>query len=163
MPDFYDKLGELLKESLKSGNFFKENENIQDTNTLNTYPKDKINQNIKINTYKSYDQQTNQQKTVNREKVIKNKEQSRGQVIKMYKYTKNMHIPKEIQDAFSVFNLDFTTDKIIIRKRYHQLLKQCHPDTKNTIQDSNNVYNNRQLTPQDITFYYNLILKYLNS
>ena len=60
-----------------------------------------------------------------------------GQVIKLHKYTYNMQFPPYIQKALDTLDIAYPFTQKDISRQYHKLLKENHPDTKNTIQTSN--------------------------
>lgn len=127
----YDKLGELLNEAL-------ENEEIPQKKPHKPVIEDIKPEEIKEN------------QTVNRkidEKIHISSQKAHiptGEVIKMHKYTENMHIPPEICAALGTLHLVYPTDLKTIKKQYHKLLKQIHPDTKTTIQTSESVQKTAQ-------------------
>ena len=49
-----------------------------------------------------------------------------------------------------------------IKKQYRKLLKENHPDTKKTIQTSQSVENNRQITVDEITEAYKILCTFFS-
>ena len=80
-----------------------------------------------------------------------------GQVIKLHKYTYNMQFPPHIQKALSTLDIAYPFTVKDIKKQYHKLLKENHPDTQNTIQTSQDVENNRQKSIDEITEAYKIL------
>lgn len=159
MPDFYDRLGELLKESLKSGNFFNNSKDTIETEIL----KNKSETTSELKHINSETINDNINQNTNKKIFIKSKKQQTGQVIKMYNYTENMHIPDDVQKAFCMLEIPFTTELKSIKKQYHELIKKAHPDTKTTIQNSQDVYFSIQKTPQMLKDAFETIENYIKS
>ena len=68
-----------------------------------------------------------------------------------------MQFPPYIQKALGTLDIVYPFTHKDITKQYHKLLKQNHPDTKTTIQYSQDVQNNRQLTIDDIKNSYQIL------
>ncbi len=152
MPDMYDKLGEMLNEALESGKIPQDNkheseeESVVEPVETNDSSSDFIN-----NTQKS---------TENNKKSAKNNSKkafATGEVIKLHKYTYNMQFPPHIQKALSTLDIAYPFTKKDITKQYHKLLKENHPDTQSTIQASQGVENNRQITIDTLTDSYKIL------
>jgi len=162
MPDMFDKLGDLLNEALESGtiNQIKQDssaqaENIQDRDTSST--------NCDKSGLFSFKESENSQK--NAKKRIKIPIFSRtitAEVIKMHKYTINMHIPPDIQQALTTLDIVYPYNLHQLNKQYRKQLKLHHPDKKNTIQNQEDVIKIRQLSIDDITGAYKLLKDYLD-
>ncbi len=151
MPDMYDKLGEMLNEVLESGKIpHSEQQNINDQDTENIKVADSGHFSFK-----------NDEKTVENDrksaKKASKKDISTGEVIKLHKYTYNMQFPPHIQKALGTLDIAYPFTQKDITKQYHKLLKQNHPDTKITIQHSQDVQNYRQLTIDDIKNSYQIL------
>ena len=147
----YDKLGEMLNEVLESGKIpHSEQQNINDQDTENKKAADSGHFSFK-----------NDKKTVENDrksaKKASKKDIPTGEVIKLHKYTYNMQFPPYIQKALSTLDIVYPFTQKDITKQYHKLLKQNHPDTKITIQYSQDVQNNRQLTIDDIKNNYQIL------
>lgn len=95
--------------------------------------------------------------TAKRIKIPKNEQKATGEVIKMHKYTQIMHITPEIQQALTTLDIVYPFTTIQLKRQYHKLLKQHHPDSKTTIQNSNTVNNFRQYSIDDIKQAYDLL------
>jgi DnaJ-class molecular chaperone len=68
-----------------------------------------------------------------------------------------MQFPPHIQKALGTLDIAYPFTAKDIKKQYHKLLKQNHPDTKITIQHSQSVQNNRQSTIDDIKNSYQIL------
>ncbi len=152
MPDMYDKLGEMLNEALESGKIPQDNKHESEEESV-VEPVE--------TTDSSSDFIKNSQKSAeNNKKSAKNDSKiafATGQVIKLHKYTYNMQFPPHIQKALGTLDIAYPFTQKDITKQYHKLLKQNHPDTKITIQHSQGVQNNRQLTIDDIKNSYQIL------
>ncbi len=155
MPDMYDKLGEMLNEALESGKIPQDNkheseeESVVEPVETNDSSSDFIN-----NTQKS---------TENNKKSAKNNSKkafATGQVIKLHKYTYNMQFPPHIQKALSTLDIVYPFTQKDITKQYHKLLKENHPDTKNTIQTSQSEHNIRHKTIDELTESYKILCNF---
>ena len=148
MPDMYDKLGEMLNDVLESGEIPKDNQNDQVTSD------EKIEESGHFSFNKSEKSTVNNNKSA---KIASKKSIPTGEVIKLHKYTYNMQFPPHIQKALSTLDIAYPFTQKDITKQYHKLLKQNHPDTKITIQHSQDVQNYRQLTIDDIKYSYQIL------
>lgn len=161
MSDMYDKLGDLLNDVLEKGEvpqeeiskdqnpgsykderensdpFFmsdalKNKKKAQKTGNFTQNSKENPHQFRKINTF---------DEKINEGKVYKAEDLS-SQCINMHKYTKLMHIPCIVSkslDTLHIVSLD-DLNLIKLKTRYHELLKEIHPDTrKNSSGDNNTV------------------------
>jgi hypothetical protein len=91
-------------------------------------------------------------------RIFKKKRQiPTGEVIKLHKYTYNMQFPPQIQNALNTLDIVYPFTQKDISAAYHKKLKETHPDTKNTIHNSNNVYNFRQLSIDEIKNSYQIL------
>jgi len=158
VPDMYDKLGDLLNEALNSG----------------TIPKNSTKEEIKdqVQTEENADSGLFSSKNTEKKDKIKvnfgfihnkNELNDKAQVIKMYKYTKIIQYPAYIQSALDTLDVAYPVTAKKIKQKYHLLLKKTHPDTKNTIQNSDLVYKNRQLTINQIQEAYKTLCTYFNT
>jgi uncharacterized protein YajQ (UPF0234 family) len=77
----------------------------------------------------------------------------------MHNYTENMHIPDYILKAMGTLNIAYPFTEKELTRQYHKMVKKTHPDTKNTIQDSQVVLNNRQIN--DLQASYNTLKNWL--
>ena len=152
MPDMYDKLGEMLNEALESGKIPQDNKHESEEESVvePVETTDSSSDFIK-NTQKSAE--NNKKSTKNDSKTAF----ATGEVIKSHKYTYNMQFPPHIQIALGTLDIAYPFTAKDITKQYHKLLKQNHPDTKITIQYSQDVQNNRQLTIDDIKYSYQIL------
>ena len=147
MPDMYDKLGEMLNDALESGEIpqkIRESEEekvagpAEGTETTGSSSDFFINsQNPAENTKKSA-------------KKASKAAFATGEVIKLHKYTYNMQFPPLIQKALNTLDIVYPFTQKDISKQYHKLLKENHPDTQNTIQNSKVVQNIRQYSINEI-------------
>lgn len=153
----YEKLGEMLNEVLENGGIGLDKVNEEDKkqvdDKINADDKisvdDKINaddEKIGLHTGKIKEKKTFDRKIDEKIHISSQKQQiSTGKVIKMHKYTQNMHIPQEVLQALGTLHLVYPADWNIIKKQYHTLLKSVHPDTntnKTTIQTTEHVFKN---------------------
>ena len=144
MPDMYDKLGEMLNEALESGEIPKNKpEKEPDDPVVECSQSERIETTAKSGSFILNDGGFDR---LNHRLFKKNEQITTGEVIKMHKYTYNMQYPPQIQKALTTLDIVYPFIIKDITTAYHKKLKQIHPDTKNTIHDSHNVQNNRQLT-----------------
>lgn len=159
MSDMYDKLGELLNEALESGEIpqnDKRNAVVEPVETT-AFFNEKVVSTSSTTTNTSSTTTNSGSKTTKRIKIPKKEQKATGQVIKMHKYTINMHITPEIQNALTALDIAYPFTTLQLKKQYHKLLKQHHPDSKNTIQTLNTVNNSRQYTIDEIKQAYKLL------
>lgn len=78
----------------------------------------------------------------------------------MHNYTNFMQFPPYIQKALTTLDIAYPVNKEIIKQKYRFLLKKNHPDTKNTIQISDNVYFSRHLSIDQIKEAYKILCNY---
>ncbi len=162
MPDMYDKLGEMLNEALESGEIPRTRncededpgdpiENQNDQVTSDEKKEESGHFSFNKSEKSTVNNKNSAKRTNNRHFKTEDRSKPTGQVIKLHKYTYNMQFPLHIQKALGTLDIahPFTTKDI--KKQYHKLLKENHPDTQNTIQISQDVENNRQKTIDDIT------------
>lgn len=135
MSEYFERLGKLLSNTLESGEIPQEKEEIPENNIEFSYKKEK-----------------------KRKDFLKKEQIPVGEVIKLHKYTKNMQFPSEISKALNTLDIAYPFTIKDIKKQYHKLLKENHPDTKITIQTSKNVLKNRQIN--DIQSAYLLLKSY---
>lgn len=161
MPDMYDKLGDLLNDALESGKIPKKDQNNVDSGLFSSK---NHKADIKQKPETAENTKTNGKY---RAKIPEEEQKPTAQVIKMHNYATFIQFPLYIQKALATLDIvyPFTADKL--KKQYHQLLKEIHPDTKNTIQSKEDVLNNRQYTQNkttidDIKAAYNSICSYFN-
>ena len=157
MPDMYDKLGEMLNEALESGKIPQDNKHESEEESV-VEPVE--------TTDSSFDFIKNTQKsTENNKKSAKNDSKTAfttGEVIKLHKYTYNMQFPPHIQKALSTLDIVYPFKQEDIKKQYHKLLKENHPDIQNTIQTSQGVKNCRQKSIDDITQAYKILCQFFS-
>ena len=168
MPDMYDKLGEMLNEALESGKIptdrhceaegrSKPSENQNDQVTSDEKIEEAGHFSFKESKKTTVNNKKSAERTNNRHFKTEDRSKPTGQVIKLYKYTYNMQFPSHIQKALGTLDIAYPFTQKDITKQYHKLLKQNHPDTKITIQHSQDVQNNRQLTIDDIKNSYQIL------
>ena len=148
MPDMYDKLGDMLNDVLESGKIPQNNNN------------DQVISDEKNEKSGHFSFNEGQKNTVNHKKSVKKdskKPFATGEVIKLHKYTYNMQFPPHIQLALGTLDIAYPFRQKDIKKQYHKLLKENHPDTQSTIQTSQDVENNRQITIDTLTESYKLL------
>ena len=145
----YDKLGELLNEALESGEIPQSKKTIDDQG-FHEKQEDSGHLHFKNNEKKAEKRQKSAE-------TIKTKEIPTGQVIKMHKYTYNMHFPPEISKALSTLDIVYPFITKDITTAYHKKLKEIHPDTKNTVQNYQHVNKSIQLTIDDIRNSYKIL------
>ncbi len=155
MPDMYDKLGEMLNDALESGKIPQENQNDQVTSD------EKIEESGHFSFNKSEKSTVNNkksaEKTNNRHFKTAGRGNPTGEVIKLHKYTYNMQFPPHIQKALDTLDIAYPFTAKDIKKQYHKLLKENHPDTQKTIQTSQDVENSRHKTIDVITEAYKIL------
>jgi len=93
---------------------------------------------------------------------MKKEEIPTGEVIKMHKYTYDMHFPSEISKALSTLDIAYPFITKDITTAYHKKLKEIHPDTKNTIQHSNTVHNIRHYTVDEVRNSYEILCSFFD-
>lgn len=143
MADYFEKLGKLLNEALENGKIPQEEKKTDNFNTeTNNFSKNKESkQKIKDN-------------------FRKKKAPPTGEVVKLHKYTTNIQFPPKIQNALVTLDIAYPFTIKDVKIQYHKLLKQNHPDTKNTIQNSQNVLKTEQIN--DIQDAYKILKDYFN-
>ena len=176
MPDMYDKLGEMLNEALKSGKIPTDRHCEADASRHceaegRSNPSEKQNDQVtsdeKIKESGHFSFNKSEKSTVNNKKSaektnnrhFKTADRSKptGQVIKLHKYTYNMQFPPHIQKALGTLDIVYPFTVKDIKKQYHKLLKENHPDTQNTIQTSQVVKNIKHKTIGEITDAYKIL------
>ena len=148
MPDMYDKLGEMLNEALESGKIPQNEKN------------DQVTSDEKFEESGHFSFKESEKSTENNKKSAKKdskKAFATGEVIKLHKYTYNMQFPPHIQLALGTLDIAYPFRQKDIKKQYHKLLKENHPDTQNTIQTAQDVVNNRQITIDTLTDSYKIL------
>ena len=157
MPDMYDKLGEMLNEALESGKIPQDNKHESE--------EESVVEPVETTDSSSDFIKNTQKSTENNKKSAKNDSKTAfatGQVIKLHKYTYNMQFPPHIQKALGTLDIAYPFSAKDITKQYHKLLKENHPDTKKTIQTSQDVENIRQKSIDEITDAYKLLCTFFN-
>lgn len=157
MSDMYDKLGELLNEALESGKIpNNKNQGVVEPVETTSFFNEKV-----VST--SSTTANSDSKTTKRIKIPKKEKKATGEVIKMHKYAVNMYITPEIQKALTTLDIVYPYTLPQLKRQYYKLLKQCHPDSKITIQTSNTVLNNRQYTVDEIKQSYELLTEWIKN
>ena len=157
MPDMYDKLGEMLNDVLESGKIPQDNKHESE--------EESVVEPVETTDSSSDFIKNTQKSTENNKKSAKNNSKTAfatGEVIKLHKYTYNMQFPSNIQLALTTLDIAHPFTIKDITKQYHKLLKQNHPDTKKTIQTSQDVENIRQKSIDEITDAYKLLCTFFN-
>ena len=157
MPDMYDKLGEMLNEALELGKIPQDNKHESE--------EESVVEPVETTDSSSDFIKNTQKSTENNKKSAKNNSKTAfatGEVIKLHKYTYNMQFPPNIQLALTTLDIVYPFTTKDITKQYHKLLKQNHPDTKKTIQTSQDVENSRQKSIDEITEAYKLLYTFFN-
>ncbi|WP_022930744.1 J domain-containing protein [Treponema bryantii] len=155
MPDMYDKLGEMLNEALESGKIPQDNKHESE--------EESVVEPVETTDSSSDFIKNTQKSTENNKKSAKKNSKTAfatGEVIKLHKYTYNMQFPSHIQKALGTLDIAYPFTAKDIKKQYHKLLKENHPDTQNTIHTSQDVENSRQKTIDDITEAYKILCQY---
>ena len=173
----YDKLGDLLNEALDSGYIPQENKAKKEErkqtdlesrkskssdsglfsfNLFENQVKNEKNK-VEINNNKQEKQPKSEKIKV---KILKKEQISNAQVIKMHNYTNFMQFPPYIQKALTTLDIAYPINKELIKKKYRFLLKKNHPDTKTTIQTSDNVNFSRHLSIDQIEEAYKTLCSY---
>ena len=169
MPDMYDKLGDMLNDVLESGKIPADNHSKVEAENRN---KPIENQNDQSIPDEKSEESGHFSFNQNKKTVVNNKKSSKkdsknafattGEVIKLHKYTYNMQFPLHIQQALTTLDIAYPFVILDIKKQYRKLLKENHPDTKKTIQTSQNVENNRQITVGEITEAYKILCTFFS-
>ena len=168
MPDMYDKLGDMLNDVLESGKIPADNHSKVEAENRNKPIENQNDQSIpddKSEESGHFSFNQNKKTTVNNKKSsIKDSKKTfaTGEVIKLHKYTYNMQFPLYIQQALTTLDIASPFAILDIKKQYRKLLKENHPDTKKTIQTSQNVENNRQVTVGEITEAYKILCTFFS-
>lgn len=177
MPDMYDKLGDLLNEALDSGYIPQENKEKKedwkqedlDSRKSKSFDSSLFSFNFFENQVKNEknkveidnNKQENQPKSEKiKVKILKKEQISNAQVIKMHNYTNFMQFPPYIQKALTALDIVYPINKELIKQKYRFLLKKNHPDTKTTIQTSDNVNFSRHLSIDQIKDAYKILCNY---
>lgn len=174
MSDMYEKLAELLNNVLETGEI-PQDEITKDQNPVNYKDNGENSDPFSFNPSNSSENQLNNQKrqkkseNINifqqkiREKYTSGDEIPTGSVIKeadyhcinMHKYTKLMHIPCIVSKSLDTLHIasieNLTSEQL--RKQYHQLLKENHPDTANK--------KGILTTPEELKNAFDIVNKYL--
>ena len=148
----YDKLGEMLNEALESGKIPQDNKHESE--------EESVVEPVETNDSSSDFIKNTQKSTENNKKSAKNDSKTAfatGEVIKLHKYTYNMQFPPHVQKALSTLDIVYPFKQEDIKKRYHKLLKENHPDTQSTIHTSQDVKNNRHRSIGEITDSYKIL------
>lgn len=178
MDDFYEKLGNLLNEKIENDeNPQRSNEKADETASDNTnevkteqiMTEECQNDDGSLEKRDAGSEHTNESDTVKvdeksekaskiRVKIPKAHENSTGEVIKMHKYAE---FPAEIAYALATLDIAYPVTLKNIKKRYHELIKQYHPDS-NLSQKEYTVNNCIQVDINTIISSYELLEKYFN-
>ena len=153
MPDMYDKLGEMLNEALESGEI---PQNKPDDTVVEPVETTAESGSFILNDG-VFDKLNHNSDSKKHLKSPKKKQIPTGEVIKLHKYTYNMQYPPQIQKALTTLDMVYPFTQKDITAAYHKRLKEIHPDTKITIQNSQDVHNNRQLTIDEIRQSYQIL------
>ena len=159
MPDMYDKLGEMLNEALESGKIPKN----KPDDTENSAPEHveggetTAESGSFILNEGGFDKLNHRSDSKKPLKSPKKEQIPAGEVIKMHKYTYNMQFPPQIQAALTTLDIAYPFTQKDITTAYHNKLKETHPDTQMTIQNSKSVQNNRQYTVDEIKISYQIL------
>lgn len=157
----YEKLGDLLNETLESG---KIPEVIQEEPAKSDINKDRDTSSSDCDKSGLFSFNSKSYKKERKKvKIPENTTENTAEVTKMHKYTEIMHIPLVIQQALSTLDIAYPYNTLQLNKAYRKQLKLHHPDKKITIQNQETVLNNRQLSIDEITEAYKLLKDYLNS
>lgn len=166
MSDMYDKLGDLLNEALETGIIETESKFNSSAQAENIQDRDTSSENCDKSGLFSFRTTLNiKNKSKNKKRVIRipkisDRSVNNGEIIKMYKYTENMHISPEVQKALATLDIVYPYTWIKIKHKYRLLLKQAHPDIKNTIQNPDNVQKSRPLSIDEIKESYEILRKF---
>ncbi len=152
MGDMYSKLGDLLNDALEKGEIPQKKSDDSNENQDLSRKTETENQNLQE------DKEKKSQITKKKINIFTQKSQKpTAEVIKMHKYTQNMYISPEIQQALNTLHIAYPTTWNVIKKQYHKLVKDLHPDTKTTTQDSNSAQNNTAQSIQQLQNAYELL------
>lgn len=145
MSSQYDKLGEMLKDAIESGNFPKKNSgNIQNYNKNAENLKDnKKEDSLK----KNENTKTSEEKNENFQKSnIKSNKKSN---ISVKSVQKSIHL-------YKIFNLNYGCTQEELKNSYHNLLKKYHPDNFNGFPEMQKI---AQRKTQELIRAYNELIK----
>lgn len=165
MSNLYEKLGNLLNETLEHSEKINSLENITN-NSSNQIRKDKIedNPNEKDNNSEKKSDNirfSNFQKDLNLKSTFFSEKEPEinGEVIKLYNYTENMQFSPEITNALSTLDIAYPFSEEELKVKYRKMLLKYHPDNiETTIQDTKIVYKLRQLQTEKIISSYKILL-----
>ncbi len=160
----YDKLGEMLNEALESGRIPQDNKHeSEEESVVEPVETNDSSSDFIKNTQKSTENnKKSTENTNNRHCEAESRSNPTGEVIKLHKYTYNMQFPPYIQKALGTLDIVYPFKQEDIKKQYHKLLKENHPDTQNTIQASQYVKNCRQKSIDDITQAYKILCQFFS-
>lgn len=153
MSDYYERLGNLLNETLESGKIPQ-----KEAETEEKIPNEEQN-----NTRKEENTAFTSQKSSFKFKLFSSKKENAapvGEVIKMHKYTQIMHISPEISKALSTLDIAYPCKWKDVSKKYHTLIKQVHPDNKNYSKNDENNEVGRQIS--ELKWAYNTLKNWFN-
>ncbi len=141
----YDKLGELLNEALNSGQIpqFETNkrDNPENADFLNSQKTNKTSKNSE----KASENQDIQQNLASNPEIT-------GE--KLYKYADFIQFPYNIRQILGTLHIVYPFSWILLKQKLLQDIKLSHPDTKNTIQNSEGVQNFIHLDVNILISYY---------
>lgn len=149
MSDYFEKLGNLLNEALEKGEIPAE----EKKETVSEPAEETISKE------QSQTKQT-QEESAATEKVFRThffqrkKQTPTAQIIKNNEYTYNFQLSPELQAAFNLLGLIYPCTWKEVNRKYHTLLKQIHPDTKKSEQQSTTQINDLQDAYQKLKQFY---------
>ena len=149
MPDYHEKLGELLSETLETGKVPEtaEESPVQKEEIPQQKEKEDLQARINISFIKS-----------------KKKTTHTGEIIKQEDYSENKKFIEPVTSAMSTLEISYPFTERELKTKYHTLLKKYHPDsTKTNIQDTKILYKLRQLQTEKINEAYKLLLDFIKT
>lgn len=169
MSEMYENLGDLLNQAIKDESLLKKDnktENIKHDSAINNIPNTKTDS----DDFSPYEKTAKSTKNkIKPDDFLKNSSISTGKIIKLHKYTDFMQFPVDIQNALTTLDIAYPFSIESIKKQYRNLIKKYHPDTVKTenkqeiaIQISENVYKTRQLSINELTSAYKLLIDYFS-
>ena len=147
MAEMYDKLGEMLNEALNEGKIPHFEINTEDRN----FSEDS---NEKTEDSGSFYLKNQQKKSENTTEKLNFSSKPEKTDEKLYKNADSMQFPYNIKQILSTLHIAYPFYWSKIKKDLLKAIKNGHPDTKNTIQSSQNVQFFRQFGINTLISYY---------
>ena len=118
----YDKLGEMLNEALESGRIPQNEQNDQ----VDSHENIEESGHFSFKESEKSTENPNCEAKTTRHCKAEGRSKPTGLVIKLHKYTYNMHFPPEISKALSTLDIAYPFTTKDITTAYHKKLKEIH-------------------------------------